>query len=232
MNTKYIKYALGEIVLVVIGILIALSINNWNEERKDRSFERNILSEIKVALDNDINYMLRNIDRLERLDSSINVMLDLIEQKADFIDSLYDKDQGRSYMLATGIIYQYNIGPFEALKASGLNKIKNDSLRNALIHLYDFDFPRHKEFIEYNDLDYKEQVDRWFDFQGEPFIENINGERFIRQKFPKDLLRNPDFLVLLNDMRSRARIQLTSFKNFIKGLKANQNFLSNELNTK
>jgi hypothetical protein len=31
---KYLKYAFGEIVLVVIGILIALSINNWNEERK------------------------------------------------------------------------------------------------------------------------------------------------------------------------------------------------------
>ena len=31
---KYLKYAIGEIVLVVIGILIALQINNWNEERK------------------------------------------------------------------------------------------------------------------------------------------------------------------------------------------------------
>jgi hypothetical protein len=33
-TTKYFKYAIGEIVLVVIGILIALSINNWNESRK------------------------------------------------------------------------------------------------------------------------------------------------------------------------------------------------------
>ncbi len=33
---KYFKYAIGEIVLVVIGILIALSINNWNEVRKDK----------------------------------------------------------------------------------------------------------------------------------------------------------------------------------------------------
>ena len=32
---KYLKYAIGEIILVVIGILIALSINNWNEERKN-----------------------------------------------------------------------------------------------------------------------------------------------------------------------------------------------------
>ncbi len=33
---KYFKYAIGEIVLVVIGILIAISINNWNEHRKER----------------------------------------------------------------------------------------------------------------------------------------------------------------------------------------------------
>ncbi len=33
---KYLKYAIGEIILVVIGILIALSINNWNENRKSK----------------------------------------------------------------------------------------------------------------------------------------------------------------------------------------------------
>jgi len=40
---KYMRYAIGEIVLVVFGILIALSINNWNEERKDRNKEKVIL---------------------------------------------------------------------------------------------------------------------------------------------------------------------------------------------
>lgn len=49
---KYARYALGEIVLVVIGILIALSINNWNEERNDRNKEKvileNLLSDLKT----------------------------------------------------------------------------------------------------------------------------------------------------------------------------------------
>ncbi|WP_299164811.1 DUF6090 family protein, partial [uncultured Eudoraea sp.] len=39
---KYMRYAIGEIVLVVIGILIALSINNWNDYRKDRIEEKNL----------------------------------------------------------------------------------------------------------------------------------------------------------------------------------------------
>jgi len=40
---KYLKYAIGEIVLVVIGILIALQINNWNENRKDARMEIQVL---------------------------------------------------------------------------------------------------------------------------------------------------------------------------------------------
>jgi len=44
---KYLKYAIGEIVLVVIGILIALSINNWNEKIKNRKQESQILLQLK-----------------------------------------------------------------------------------------------------------------------------------------------------------------------------------------
>ena len=36
-TTKYLKYAIGEIVLVLIGILIALTINNWNQERQQKT---------------------------------------------------------------------------------------------------------------------------------------------------------------------------------------------------
>ena len=40
---KYLRYAVGEIVLVVIGILIALQVNNWNEYRKEKVEEKKIL---------------------------------------------------------------------------------------------------------------------------------------------------------------------------------------------
>ena len=61
MNTKYFKYALGEIVLVVIGILIALSINNWNEERKIRIAEQNILQNLRKELVLNIENLKTNI---------------------------------------------------------------------------------------------------------------------------------------------------------------------------
>jgi len=40
---SYLKYAIGEIFLVVIGILIALQVNNWNEQRKSREAETNFM---------------------------------------------------------------------------------------------------------------------------------------------------------------------------------------------
>lgn len=53
--SKYLLYAIGEIILVVIGILIALQINNWNEDRKERIFENNILDKISTNIQDDIN---------------------------------------------------------------------------------------------------------------------------------------------------------------------------------
>jgi len=53
-TTNYLKYAFGEIVLVVIGILIALSINNWNEKRKIEKMGKEYIREIYTDLTNDI----------------------------------------------------------------------------------------------------------------------------------------------------------------------------------
>jgi hypothetical protein len=57
---KYLKYAIGEIVLVVIGILIALSINNWNEYRK----ENKISQEYLIGINNDIKKDLEQVDEI------------------------------------------------------------------------------------------------------------------------------------------------------------------------
>ena len=52
-TSKYFKYAIGEIILVVIGILIALSINTWNEERKEKAIVVNVLKNIRYDLISD-----------------------------------------------------------------------------------------------------------------------------------------------------------------------------------
>ena len=52
---KYLKYAIGEIILVVIGILIALQINNWNEKSKLKNEEIKLLKEMRSALISDLS---------------------------------------------------------------------------------------------------------------------------------------------------------------------------------
>jgi hypothetical protein len=65
---KYMKYALGEIVLVVIGILIALQINNWNEERKQNRNYRELYSNLLLDLKADsVSYSL-NLEELKNID--------------------------------------------------------------------------------------------------------------------------------------------------------------------
>ena len=51
---KYLKYAIGEIILVVIGILIALQINNWNEDRKSEAKKQDYYVQLLDDLNNDI----------------------------------------------------------------------------------------------------------------------------------------------------------------------------------
>lgn len=60
---KYIIYAVGEILLVVVGILIALQINNWNEDRKTRRLENEYLH----ALEEEFNYNLESLEKLMKV---------------------------------------------------------------------------------------------------------------------------------------------------------------------
>ena len=64
--SKYLLYAMGEIVLVVIGILIALSINNWNSERINRKQEKEYLSRLVVDLEKDLDNLQSTFTRYQQ----------------------------------------------------------------------------------------------------------------------------------------------------------------------
>lgn len=66
---KYFKYAIGEIILVVIGILIALSINNWNEGRKGDVREKATLYKFMQDLKSDSTYFQINLGKILSIDS-------------------------------------------------------------------------------------------------------------------------------------------------------------------
>ena len=70
---KYSRYAIGEIVLVVVGILIALYINNWNEERNKRREFDQILVEVEQELIRNINSARNGLLFYHRVDSLSNI---------------------------------------------------------------------------------------------------------------------------------------------------------------
>jgi len=74
-TSKYIKYAFGEIVLVVIGILIALSINNWNQNRQNKQKVDKLLSKIQRDIATDIASLNNEIDFYYVKDSICKLVL-------------------------------------------------------------------------------------------------------------------------------------------------------------
>ncbi|TXE17241.1 hypothetical protein ES692_09645 [Psychroserpens burtonensis] len=71
---KYFKYAIGEIVLVVIGILIALQINNWNETK----IQKQELNDVLQSVANDVNSDLRELQLLSAARAYIKVKSDSV----------------------------------------------------------------------------------------------------------------------------------------------------------
>jgi Family of unknown function (DUF6090) len=82
---KYLKYAIGEIALVVIGILIALSINTWAETKKEDKVLKNIYSVIAKDLKNDINDIDRILKNYEEIKPIFNKVLDGKMTEEDYL---------------------------------------------------------------------------------------------------------------------------------------------------
>ncbi|MCJ7758759.1 MAG: DUF6090 family protein [Gillisia sp.] len=76
--SKYLVYAIGEILLVVIGILIALQVNNWNEHRKSINAEKQYYKNIKRQLQEDIIVIKSNIDFNQRYYKQYQYAIQLI----------------------------------------------------------------------------------------------------------------------------------------------------------
>ena len=72
---KYLKYAFGEIILVVIGILIALQINNWNEARKNNRKEALLIKNIVEDLSSDTVHINQALDELEEQLSTVDSLI-------------------------------------------------------------------------------------------------------------------------------------------------------------
>ena len=126
-SIKYFKYALGEIALVVIGILIALQINNWNEYRKDRIKEQVILKQLKGEYESNLTQLESKINIRNRMKTSGQRLLHYMNAP-DGVSS----DSILYHFSQTG--YRPTFDPIknDIVNTDKLSLIQNDSLRILL----------------------------------------------------------------------------------------------------
>jgi uncharacterized membrane protein YgaE (UPF0421/DUF939 family) len=126
---QYLKYALGEILLVVIGILIALQINNWNQSVKDKKALNEYLIKIKSHTSEDIT-------QLEELSNGREQIADICKKARNSILNKTENDN-LFLLMASGLAFadyyfKPNSGGYESLKSSEyygkINNTKIDSL--------------------------------------------------------------------------------------------------------
>ena len=84
--SKYLLYAIGEIILVVIGILIALQINTWNENRKERHTEQKILKQLHKEYTQNLKQLDEKILMRNKMTHASNVLLNYIDNPREIED--------------------------------------------------------------------------------------------------------------------------------------------------
>ncbi|MEB8346805.1 DUF6090 family protein [Flavobacteriaceae bacterium KMM 6898] len=125
---KYFKYAIGEIVLVVIGILIALQINNWNEDKKTQLRLTDFLTEIQKDLSDDI---LKANDIIDIFIAQDSILRNIRQNKVSYSIENFTENQ-QSLML----IYEFENFRLQSKGYEGL--VKNiDNIPEKYAHLMD-----------------------------------------------------------------------------------------------
>ncbi len=122
-----------ETLYVIIGILIAFSLNDWNEKRKARITEISILNELIIGLSSDSVSLKFNIDMHNQAIKSCEIVLKALNELAVYNDSLAFHFAAVHYYTVFASVR----GPYESLKSMGFESISNKSLRFEIIDLYD-----------------------------------------------------------------------------------------------
>ena len=170
---KYLKYAFGEILLVVIGILIALAINNWNDNRKSKLTEIKYVNDLIEDLNNDVIALKEFTVDLESKKASKRKLESFLENK-EGIDSI-EFHIVNQYIL-TDRFTPSNITIEELKNSGGLKIIRNVDLRRQIVSMYNsYSKEVHTEdlFLSQN-LKLLDIASEYFKNVSQPSIDEIN----------------------------------------------------------
>jgi hypothetical protein len=194
---KYFKYAIGEIILVVIGILIALQINNWNEGNKQQLRTENLILRLEKQISQNIEQAQKRKENIKSLvEQMTSLMLIIGKPLKTFDQTKLDNILDRS-------ILDHRLGLdlntlAEAQDNGEIATIKNDSLRIALYKLSTLykNIEQRQTIANADNLNYMQPY----------FYENINGRNIAsnvnknyKEKIGYSELKNHSYAEILSD---------------------------------
>ena len=172
---RYALYAIGEIFLVVVGILIALQVNTWNEDRKARAFERVMLQEIRENVRVNLERFRSLERRLQTSDAGIHLFLEESAKPEP------DRERLAHYF------FTFNRGAYDSLKTGGLDRLSNRDLRSELIDHFDSFLPRHDRFIQLQyDMGWDYRKTTLNDILEPTILRDDRGLRQVEMRLPAD----------------------------------------------
>lgn len=231
----YSRYAFGEIVLVVIGILIALQINNWNEDRKLRKIEVKLLRELK----NDLNVTLEELN----LDiPNLEKQMKLADRLIEFAGDQRNKDLTPERFLDSFGYFNWNVKlyprtiAYQNLSSMGIDLFSNDSVRYLTADI----FERRLTRVSLWENKVGEKGELFIQKMSEEFVsydyleaQNSNGRRrtylYAPQRF-EDLYKNKPVLNALANMQNDRVMQLLLYQDLKQSLRKLIQMIDEELN--
>lgn len=139
--TTYLLYAVGEIFLVVIGILIAVNINNWNSDRQQKSVQTKYLKNLR----NDLEADIPSLDTMQLIAQRKVLAARNLRERSnkDSVGSLYDFSENLRQLIFVGEFTPNQSTLQEMMSTGNFSSLQNDSLKIRLL-----DLKRTYEFIE------------------------------------------------------------------------------------
>ncbi len=153
---RYLLYAVGEVVLIVAGILLALQIDNWNAARLSLAQEQMVLKDLYEELESNASILEQDIRLNRKMIEDIEFIVGHFDNKIPYSDSLA--------VLLPMMAWTHQVtlvsSAFESLKSSGFDIIHSNELKMQVIKLFDHEYgaatkwinelsiEKHREFRE------------------------------------------------------------------------------------
>lgn len=136
-GANYWRYAVGEVVLIVVGILFALAVSEWQADRVERRTELALLRDLHTGLSADRAAAQELLGRYSRIAGQLTPLLDHLRARDSYADSLAAQF-GAAYGFRA---LDFNRAAYESIKSQGLDLLSDPDLRSAIAHLYEQSIP-------------------------------------------------------------------------------------------